>query len=728
MRTALLLKSCLLAALPFFLSADGAEPAEVSGNSARKTAPALAQPPVDFNHPPREYETRQVRDWTVLVEKQLVTDTPDLARRALERLDKKIGEALAALPASSHARLKNLTLFLMAGTTSSHGGRDNGLEYFPKSAPAAHSYLDPRMGTSIVIYSAANWVKQSEFWALKALVHEFAHAQHLEQWPENRADIFDAWQRAKQAGLYRNVKDDKGATLAQAYALQNHLEYFAEISCAYFTGCNYEPFNRAGLKAYDPAGFALVEKLWDVRAPPRPNILFLMADDWSWPHAGALGDAVVKTPTFDRVAREGVMFANAHAAAPSCTPSRMAIVTGQWHWRLQEAANLGGSLREGVPVYPELLQGAGYKIGFARKGAEPSEHKFTKRDPFGPRFKSFQEFFSQRKAGEPFCFWHGAGEPHRPYRFGEGVKAVVNPADVKVPPMLPDNETTRTDLCDYYARVQRFDADCARMLALLEKAGELDNTVIVVSGDNGMPFPRCKGTLYDTGTHVPLAIRWGARVKAGRTVTDFVSLIDLAPTFLEAAGLTPPTVMTGRSLMPVLESEKSGQVDATRRFVLTGLERHVFPNPSRAIRTADFLYIRNQDPARWPTGAEGEPPPMLDFAAGEYSKDARHFAFNYDPSPTMQFLLDHRDDPAVKPFFALACDPRPEEELYDSKSDPGELRNVATDPKFARTLAELRTLLESELRHAGKNSAAINSLPAQPKHPNENHPYPGPSR
>ncbi len=234
----------------------------------RETAPPLGLPPVDFNHPRRDYETRRVRDWTVLVEKPLVDDTPGLARLALERLDQKLGEALAALPESSHERLKKLTLFLMAGTASPHGGRDNGMAYFAKTAPAVRTHLDPRMASSVLIYSADNWVKLSEFWALKALVHEFAHAQHLEQWPEKRADIFDAWQHAKQAGLYRNVKNDAGATLASAYALQNHLEYFAEISCAYFTGCNYHPFDRARLKEYDPAGFALVEKLWDVPSSP----------------------------------------------------------------------------------------------------------------------------------------------------------------------------------------------------------------------------------------------------------------------------------------------------------------------------------------------------------------------------------------------------------------------------------------------------------------------------
>jgi len=435
-----------------------------------------------------------------------------------------------------------------------------------------------------------------------------------------------------------------------------------------------------------------------------------MADDWSSPHAGVLGDPVVKTPTFDRVAQEGVLFHNTFVSSPSCTPSRLAIVTGQWHWHLQDGASLGGSLHEGAPVYPELLQAAGYQIGFARKGAAPSDHKYTHRDPFGPKFKTFEEFIAQRKAGAPFCFWYGAGEPHRPYRYGEGVANGIDPAKVKLPACLPDNETSRRDFADYLHRIQRYDSDCARMLALLEKSGELENTIVVMSGDNGLPFPRCKATLYDTGTHVPLAIRWGAKVKSGRTIQDFVSLTDLAPTFLEAAGLKPAREMTGRSLLSALVSGKSGQVDPARTFTLTGMERHVYANPCRAMRMADFLYIRNFDPANWPTGERATPEPRIDFTDGSWPKHDGAFSFNIDPSPTKQFLFEHRRDPKVQPFFALACGPRPDEELYDLRTDPDQLRNVATDSRHAAALAQLRNKLAAELRASGDPRFTVGNI------------------
>lgn len=232
-------------------------------------APARERTPphkaVDYRHPAREYEKVRLGGWTVWVEKPLLSREPALARRALARLEKKLGEALAALPRPAHARLEGLPIFLMYGPKAEGGGRDNGLEYFQKNAPEHHPNLDPRWGGCVVIYSAENYLWLSDFWARKALVHEFAHAHHLEQWPEDQPNILAAWRNAMKRGLYRGVKDDRGQKLDRAYAAVNQLEYFAELSCMYFVGCNYQPFTRAELKAYDPVGYALVEKMWGVK-------------------------------------------------------------------------------------------------------------------------------------------------------------------------------------------------------------------------------------------------------------------------------------------------------------------------------------------------------------------------------------------------------------------------------------------------------------------------------
>lgn len=429
----------------------------------------------------------------------------------------------------------------------------------------------------------------------------------------------------------------------------------------------------------------------------RPNIVFCMADDWSWPHAGILGDPVVKTPHFDRIAREGVLFENAFVSTPSCTPSRLSILAGQHHWRLREGDSLGGSLREEYDVYTEMLQQSGYRIGRYGKGVWPSKHAFRKRDSFGEKFRSFDDFIKERQQGEPFCYWHGGQDPHRPYELGVGKRSGIELSKVKVPACLPDSETVRSDVADYLWEVQRFDREVGEIVARLTAMGELDNTILVVSGDNGMPFPRCKATLYDLGTRVPLVIRCGATVKGGREVADFVSLCDLAPTFLEAAGLKPPQQMTGRSLMPLLDSKKSGQIDPSRTFVLSGMEKHVYSYPSRALRTKDFLYIRNFDPDSWPTGEVSGKDPEYDFAKTAWPTGPGAFSFNIDPSPSKQFLRLHRGDEKAKPSATLVFRPHVEEELYDLREDPDQLQNVAADRDYFEMKQILRRQLDAEL-------------------------------
>lgn len=427
----------------------------------------------------------------------------------------------------------------------------------------------------------------------------------------------------------------------------------------------------------------------DASPTKKPNILFLMADDWSWPHAGALGDPVVKTPTFDRLVREGALFNHAFVSAPSCTPSRHSISSGQYHWRLKDGANLGGSLPKSTPAYPDLLADAGYATGFSRKGTAPSKLTHRGSDPFGARFKSFEEFYQQRKKGQAFCFWYGAGEPHRPYDWQASKRNKMDLDAIKIPACLPDNETVRTDLGDYYLKVERFDRDAARILALLEKNGELDNTIVVMSGDNGMPFPRCKATLYDMGTRVPLVIRWGDKVKGNRKIDDFVSLTDLAPTFLEAAGLSVPKQVTGRSLMAQLISDKNGQIEANRDHVLTGMERHVYPYPSRAIRTKDFLYIRNFSPNAWPTGKTAGKQPHFDFIKTPWPTVNGAFSFNVDPGPSKQWMLENAETGKDSPLYQLAFGERPREELYDLKKDPDQLNNVADSPTYTEQRNQL---------------------------------------
>lgn len=429
----------------------------------------------------------------------------------------------------------------------------------------------------------------------------------------------------------------------------------------------------------------------------RPNILFCFADDWGWPHAGAYGDPVVRTPAFDRLAREGVLFEYAYISSPSCTPSRNAVLTGQQFFRLGPGANLYGALDIKHPTFVRILEQAGYQTGHWRKAWGPGE--FTQggyqSNPCGEP-QRFDAFMKTRDPDQPFCFWFGTSDPHRAYKKGTGRQSGLDIDKVPVPKFYPDVEEIRSDIADYYFEVERWNNDVAAALELLEKEGELENTLIVMSGDHGMPFPRCKGNLYDWGSRVPLAIRWGKQVKQpGRRVTDFVSTTDLAPTFLEAAGVSVPDSMTGRSLLGILKSEKTGRVEAQRDAVVYGRERHTDCQqdsddgyPSRAIRTEDYLYIRNYAPDRWPAGT-----PNYESA---YKKDA--WLGDCDNGPTKSYLWINREEsPAMSDIYALNFGKRPAEELYRVSDDPDQVVNLADDPNLAGIKKELSERLTAEL-------------------------------
>ncbi|HUT32984.1 MAG TPA: sulfatase [Planctomycetota bacterium] len=441
-------------------------------------------------------------------------------------------------------------------------------------------------------------------------------------------------------------------------------------------------FERLGSTA---AAVALADALRAAESAPsaRPNIVFAIADDWSWPHAGAYGDKVVKTPAFDRIASKGVLFERAYVAAASCTPSRGAILTGQWPHRLEAGGNLWSHLDRKFACYPDLLEAAGYRVGCTRKGWGPGSTEGTgrTRNPAGPNFRSFGEFLKGQPKDKPFCYWFGSHEPHRGYKLGSGKASGMNLDAIAVPPFLPDDPAVRSDIADYYVEVQMFDGQVGEILKALDDAGLAENTIVVMTSDNGMPFPRAKANCYEFSTHMPLAIRWPARVKGGRKVEEFVSFTDFAPTFLEAAGLKPLPEMTGRSMLHLLTGDAPPADAPKRDHVFVERERHAACRagnasyPMRAIRTAEFLYLRNLAPDRWPAG---DPPGYGDIDGG----------------PSKSYLLEHKDDPKVARLFALACAKRPAEELYDLKKDPAELDNVADRPEYAEAKKRLRTQLD----------------------------------
>lgn len=454
----------------------------------------------------------------------------------------------------------------------------------------------------------------------------------------------------------------------------------------------------------------------------RPNILFVISDDQSYPHASAYGSEFIETPAFDRIADEGVLFTNAFAASPGCSPSRAAILTGRYPWQLEEAGTHASYFPQKFTVLPDLLEDAGYHVGYTGKGWGPGDWEASdrERNPAGPAFQNetvnppynwiretdyaanFQTFLEQKTNDQQFFFWMGTSEPHRPFVKGIGISSSKKLEDVTVPKYLPDTPEVRSDFLDYAVEIEWFDEHLEESIALLEEIGELENTLIIVTSDNGMPFPRAKANLYEDGIHVPLAMRWGEQVPGGRVVSDLVSLIDVMPTILDAAKIDHPGEyeMTGISLLETLRSEEEGILNASRDAVFAGRERHSSSRwnnlgyPQRAIRTHHYLYIRNFAPERWPAGSprrieNGELTPM-------------HSAYHdIDAAPTLDVMTHQADDPYFNRYLFLAVGKRPAEELYDIENDPGCIHNLALNPDYEETTTKLRNRLSEMLGETG---------------------------
>jgi arylsulfatase A-like enzyme len=445
--------------------------------------------------------------------------------------------------------------------------------------------------------------------------------------------------------------------------------------------------------------------------PNMPNILLAVADDWSWPHAGVYGDKVNKTPVFDRFAASGALFTHSFCVSPSCTPSRAAMLTGQTIHRLEDGGNLWGTLPKKFATYADLLEAAGYHLGHTGKAWGPGDFKpggWT-RNPAGPQFKNFEEFLKSIPEDKSFCFWYGSRNPHRPYEKGSGVKAGMKLEDVVVPPYLPDTPEVRGDILDYYVAVQKFDQEVGELLKLLKEYGKENNTLVVITSDNGLPFPRAKANLYDAGTRMPLAVRWPGKVKAGRKIEDFISHTDFAPTFLEAAGLKVPATMTGRSFLGLLTGAKSEGRDR----VFVERERHAnvrkgdLSYPVRGIRTREFLYLRNLRPDRWPAGD-----PETYLAVGPFG--------DIDGGPSKDVLLNRRQDKDIARFFELACGKRPAEELYDLAKDPWQLSNLVDKKEYADAKEKLSKELDRWMKDTADPRASSDADPW------DKYPYYGP--
>ncbi|MFW5915209.1 MAG: sulfatase [Planctomycetota bacterium] len=444
----------------------------------------------------------------------------------------------------------------------------------------------------------------------------------------------------------------------------------------------------------------------------RPNILFCLADDAGM-HFGAYDCRWVNTPGFDRVAREGLLFSRAFTPNAKCAPSRACILTGRNSWQLEEGANHQTHFPARFTTCFEALHEHGYFVGHTAKGWAPGDPGTVGGEPrqlTGPAYNerkctppptinncdyaaNFADFLDDRPEDQPFCFWFGCTEPHRPYEYGSGAeRGGKNTADIdEVYEIWPDNEVVRTDLLDYGFQIEHFDRHLCAMLDELERRDELDNTLVVVTSDNGMPFPRAKGQEYYYSNHLPLAVMWRDRiVNPGRTVREFVSFIDFTPTFLDAAGIgnedSGMQPITGQSLMDIINDRPGKQTDKDRDHVLIGKERHDLGRPDdvgypiRGIFQDDYLYLINFEPDRWPAGN-----PETGY-------------MNCDGSPTKTEILKARQNPETRRYWEWSFGKRPEEELYCIADDPACIRNLAGSAGYDELRRDMRQRLTRELR------------------------------
>ena len=445
----------------------------------------------------------------------------------------------------------------------------------------------------------------------------------------------------------------------------------------------------------------------------RPNILIAIGDDISYPHMGAYGCTWIKTPGFDRVASDGILFRNAYTPNSKSSPSRACLLTGRNSWQLEEAANH-------VPFFPpkftsfiEVLGNNGYTTGYTAKGWAPGialDSAGNPRKLTGRAFNekktappsngisdndyagNFEDFLNSKDPDKPFCFWYGSQEPHRRYQYGSGMSiGGKRLSDVeKVPRFWPDDDIVRTDMLDYAFEIEHFDNHLVKMLGLLEKRGELSNTIVIVTADNGMPFPRAKGQAYDYSNHLPLAIMWGKGIKnPGRTLYDYISFIDITPTLLEVAGIDQDKSgmqpIEGRSIAPMFKSRKKGFADNSFDHVLIGRERNDVGRPDdagypiRGIVREGYLFLVNFKPNRWPSG------------------DPETGYLDCDGSPVKTLILNIRRSRESSDYWKLNFGMRVEEELYNISSDPECLINLVPDPGYNVLKQRLRLLMVQEL-------------------------------
>lgn len=424
-------------------------------------------------------------------------------------------------------------------------------------------------------------------------------------------------------------------------------------------------------------------------AAPRPNVLIFIADDVSWNDYGCYGNPDARTPNIDRLAETGMRFTQAVLTASSCSPSRASIITGRYPHNNGKAAELHLPIAAHLPWIPHALKEAGYYTALAGKNhmtpEKPAPGEKALPSPWDEvrgtavpgntgGHGHWVDVVQKRPKNQPFFFWFASTDAHRDWDGDKQWKPELygprhQPDQVIVPPFLIDDEATRADLASYYNEVTRFDYYIGEVIKELKTQGILDQTLIFVLADNGRPFPRAKTRLHDSGMKTALVAHWPQGIgRSARVCESLVSAIDLAPTILEAAGVSAPPTMQGVSLLPLFENEKR----VVRQYAFSEHNWHDYEAHGRAVRSEGFMFLHNARPEQaWQGPADSVRSPshqsLLQSAAAGTAL-----------TPAQQDVL-------------LA--PRPETELYDLVADPDQLNNLAEAPAWQSKRKHLEEIL-----------------------------------
>jgi len=395
------------------------------------------------------------------------------------------------------------------------------------------------------------------------------------------------------------------------------------------------------------------------------NFVFLISDDHTAADLGSYGNRAVTSPHLDKLAREGMRFERCFVTSPQCSPNRSSLFTGCTP-HTTSTSRLHVPLPDWEPTIIDSLKQKGYHTGIFRKHHQGDG--FQKRlDFYGDAKASFKSFFDSKPKDKPFWLQVGFTDPHRPYRPG-AFNPPHDPKTVQVPKWLPDWPAVRQDLAHYYDFIARMDAEVGQIMDLLASQGNSNDTMVLFTGDNGMPFPRAKGTLYEAGIHVPMIAWMPGKIAAGSVKRETIGHVDFASTWLNAAGIEQSKKMQGRSFLPLLLN----QPYKARTEVFSERNWHDTFDPMRSIRTDRHKFIFNAAPHfpyRPPSDLEG--------------------------SPTWQAMLARRRSETPLHLRQLFSPTRPVVQLFDLAEDPLELNNLVESPAHSDTRQDLERRLSN---------------------------------